>query len=604
VSAQPPVLPLYLEDGTESVFGLFHETAADSPDATAILICPPFGWDDICSYRSRRDWAEHLAAAGHPVLRIDLPGTGDSSGSSRDPGRLSAWTSAVASSAQWLHDTTACGRVAAIGISLGGLVICKALSEGAPIDEVVLWGVSARGRTFVRELRVFASLESTELDERDELEQSHIPEGSTWAGGFLLSAETTQALEKLDLRELAIPSDRVHRALLLDRAGISTDARLREHLTQAGVEVTVAPGTGYGAMMAKPHLARSPNDVFARVLAWVEQPPLRATPAASRESFVRKHRDLRISDALELSIAGTPIRETPLTVQQPVGQLFGILAEPINADSGAPCAIMLNAGAIRRVGPNRMWVEAARRWATQGVPTLRLDLEGIGDADGNAESFTELAALYAPKLVDQVCAAIDTLEARGLGRRFILAGLCSGACWAFHGALRDERVSAAFMLNPRTLFWDPSLATVRDYRRGLLRPSSWRSVLRGEVPVSRILALLRQAPLVLPRRVIARQYARRTGGDELDRALDQLRDNGKHLQFLFSGNEPLREELEQEGRLDQVDRWPNVGVDFLPGRIHTLRPLPSQRSAHEALDRALNSELQRIAESEVPVAFR
>jgi hypothetical protein len=98
---------------------------------------------------------------------------------------------------------------------------------------------------------------------------------------------------------------------------------------------------------------------------------------------------------------------------------------------------------------------------------------------------------------------------------------------------------------------------------------------------------------VLPQRAITRWYARRTGGDEFDRALDQLRDNGKHLQFLFSDNEPLREELEQEGRLDQSDRWPNVDIDFLPGRVHTLRPIPSQRTAHEALDRALERELQR-----------
>lgn len=593
MSAQLPILPVYIEDGTESVFGLFHEAAADSPEATAILICPPFGWDDICSYRSRRDWAEQLAAAGHPTLRIDLPGTGDSSGSSREEGQLSAWTRAVVCSAQWLHDTTASDRVAVIGIGLGGLVICKAISEGAPIDEVVLWGVPARGHTFVRELHTFSRLEDTGLNEREEVEQSRVPEGSTWAGGFLLSAETTQALEKLDVSELAIPPERVSRALLLDRDGISPDARLHEHLTQAGAEVTIAPGTGYGAMMAKPHLARSPNDVFTQVLTWVEQPSLRATPARSQERLVSKHRDLRISDTLELSIAGTPIRETPLTVEQPFGQLFGILAEPIDADPGAPCMIMLNAGAIRRVGPNRMWVEIARRWAVQGVPTLRVDLEGIGDADGSAESFTELEAFYAPQLVDQVCAVIDTLEARGLGHRFILCGLCSGACWAFHGALRDERVSAAFMLNPRTLFWDPSLDTVRDYRRGLLRPSSWRSVLRGEVPLSRILALLLRAPLVLPQRAITRWYARRTGGDEFDRALDQLRDNGKHLQFLFSDNEPLREELEQEGRLDQSDRWPNVDIDFLPGRVHTLRPIPSQRTAHEALDRALERELQR-----------
>lgn len=133
---------------------------------------------------------------------------------------------------------------------------------------------------------------------------------------------------------------------------------------------------------------------------------------------------------------------------------------------------MLNAGAIRHIGPNRMWVEIARRWAAHGVPTLRLDLEGIGDADGDGERFTELAELYVPELVGQVRAALDAIEARGVGRRFVLCGLCSGAYWAFQGALLDERVTAAFLLNPQALFWDPSLEITRDFRRGMLRASS------------------------------------------------------------------------------------------------------------------------------------
>ena len=62
---------------------------------------------------------------------------------------------------------------------------------------------------------------------------------------------------------------------------------------------------------------------------------------------------------------------------------------------------------------------------------------------------------------------------------------------------------------------------------------------------------------------------------------------------MFSSNEPLLEELEEEGRLDRLDRWPNLGVETISGNVHTLRSADSQRSAHEALDRALDDELQR-----------
>jgi hypothetical protein len=227
------------------------------------------------------------------------------------------------------------------------------------------------------------------------------------------------------------------------------------------------------------------------------------------------------------------------------------------------------------------------------VPSLRLDLEGLGDADGDATRFVDVAELYVPELVAQVRSAIDALCARGAARHFVLAGLCSGAYWSFHGALQDERVVAAFMLNPRTLFWNASLENVRYLRRGLLQPSSWRMVLGGDVRLSRVSTVARQAPLALAKHAIARWQAH-GDSDELDLALDRLRVMGKRLVFAFSENEPLHEELERQGRLSHGERWPNIELDLLPGHDHTLRPANSQRCAHDVLDRALKLELERV----------
>lgn len=597
MSAPRRVVPIYLRNGPEPIFALLNAPPEDSAIATPVLIIPPFGWDDICSYRSRRDWAVQLAANGHATLRIDLPGTGDSGGSIHDPNRLAAWTGAVIMAAERLRDITGSDRLTAIGIGLGGLLIFEALSQGAQIDELVLWAVPASGRTFLRELRVFARLEDSELDTTGELEPSPVPEGSTGAGGFLLSAETTKALREIDIGTHVLRAGQVTRALLLGRDGIGIDQGLADCLEGMGATVTQDSGAGYGAMMAKPHLARAPTKIFAHVSSWLEErPSVTVGPAAIEEPAAIEPRGASDrADAIELSIGDARIRETPLTVAQPFGDLFGILSEPVDAPQAQLCVVMLNAGAIRRVGPNRMWVEAARRWAARGVPTLRLDLEGIGDADGDSDRFTELAELYVPELVDQARAALDALRARGFQGRFVLMGLCSGAYWSFHGALRDDRVVAAFMLNPRALFWDPALETARDLRRGVLRTSSWPKILRGEVPLARMIALALDAPFMLPRRAIRQRRARR-GGDELDRALDRLRDDDKRLRFIFSGNEPLYEEFGLEGRLDQLDCWPNVSLELIPGHDHTLRPFLAQQRAHEALDRVLEEELKRSAE--------
>jgi pimeloyl-ACP methyl ester carboxylesterase len=598
MSATAAAVALYLHDGREPVFGIFHASASDSRRDTAVLICPPFGWDDTCSYRSRRDWAQRLADEGVPCLRIDLPGTGDSGGSPHDAERLPAWTDAVSAAAAELRTRTGCTRIVAIGIGLGGLLICQAISQGAQIEDVVLWAVPSRGRALLRELRTFASLEDSDLvavpDEA--LAPSVTADGEVWVGGFVLTAETAGALEQLDISKLTFPPGLPRRALLLGRDGIGVDKRLRKRLEEAGAQVTLSAGEGYGEMMARPHDARSPVGVFGEVAQWL-QASLAPTPDRSpQQASAAAAPYAPASSSSEFAVGGERIRETPVTIVQPFGKLFGILAEPLSEPTGDVCAVLLNAGAIRRIGPNRMWVETSRRWAALGVPTLRLDLEAIGDADGDSSPFGEMAGLYVPALVDQVRGALDDLQERGFGPRFALAGLCSGAYWAFHAALIDERVVAAYMLNPRALFWDPTLEVSREVRKALVRLSAWQRVLRGEIPLQRMTGLASRAPRALARRgvaQIARRAAQRRGGDQLDRALDQLRDADKRIRLMFSSNEPLYEELADEGRLDRLDRWPNLDIELISGQVHTLRPADSQRSAHEALDRALDDELQR-----------
>ncbi len=598
-SSTPAALALYLHDGPEPVFGVFHATANPSPDATAVLICPPFGWDDTCSYRSRREWARRLAEDGFPCLRIDLPGTGDSGGSPHDPERLKAWSDAVGAATAELRSRTGCARIAAIGIGLGGLLVCHAISGGVPIEEVVLWAAPARGRSMLRELRTFASLEDSELVAAPEKATAPTVSaaGEVWVGGFVLTAETAATLEALDVGNLALPPGRPRRALLLGRDGIAVDRRLRERLEQAGADVTLSAGEGYGEMMARPHDARSPIAVFAEVSEWLAAgaPVARDEGAAPLGS--PPVRSQPTSSSVELDVGGDCIRETPITIDQPFGELFGILAEPTGGSRGDVCAVLLNAGAIRRTGPNRMWVETARRWAALGVPTLRLDVEGIGDADGDTSRFGELAALYVPALVGEVRGALDDLAERGFGPRFVLAGLCSGAYWAFHAALSDERVLAAYMINPRALFWTPSLEVSREVRQALVQISAWRRVLRGEIPMRRMVGLAYHAPGVLARRGLARlarRAARRRGGDQLDRAFDRLRDAEKHVKLIFSANEPLYGELESEGRLDRLERWPNLDVELIAGQDHTLRSADSQSSANATLDRAIDGELRRV----------
>lgn len=590
----------YLELEAGPVLALLDRPAARA-STTSVLIVPPFGWQDTSSYRSRRSWAQALAAAGHPTLRIDLPGTADSAGSPRDGALLEAWTAAVSGAARWLLAQEGCERVAGIGIGIGGLVLANAADAGAPLEALALWGVPARGRAPVRELRAFAALEAAQPVDPATGARTAVPQGAIAAAGFLLGAETARALSAVDLTVAPVPPG-VGRVLLLERDGLAVDARLRARFEAAGdVELTVAPGPGYAdMMMAEPHDAEPSAEVLAALVAW-----LAPVPAPRPEPRSAEPAPTTASSAAVV-VGDTVVRETPFTVEQPFGELFGVLTEP----GGAPApvtAVLLNAGAQRRTGPNRMWVEVGRRWpAEHGVATLRLDLEGIGEADGEPKLLADVAGFYVPRYVEQVRAALDALTARGLPSRFILFGLCSGAYWSFHTGIEDPRIVAAFMLNPRTLLWDSWSDSARQARhvgRQLLSPRAWRRLLRGERPQqsigSTIRSLLLRAlavPARIPARLAERRRERAVGGDPLDLALDGLRDNGTRGFVLFTEGEPLHEEWQREGRTARMGRWPNVETRFLSAGLeeisgspdaHTLRPVWLQQQVHGLVDEAL-----------------
>ena len=285
---------------------------------------------------------------------------------------------------------------------------------------------------------------------------------------------------------------------------------------------------------------------------------------------------------------------------------MGILAEPTESRQEL-CLVMLNAGAQRRIGVNRMWVELARRWAERGLPSLRVDLAGIGDGDGDSSRLIDLNSFYVPEYIDQVRVVLDALESRGLPSRSVLLGLCSGAYWSLHTAVEDRRVVDALILNTRVLVWTPKLLAERvDDRvaRAAVSSDAWRSILAGEVSSDRLLAaartLLRQArtvPARLRDAIAERRRVARGERDQLEQLLDGLRDRGCRGLLLFTAEEPVYEELERGGYLAQLASWPNLTLEADArlrsgtGEDHTLRPLWLQKHVHALLDVELEREL-------------
>jgi pimeloyl-ACP methyl ester carboxylesterase len=161
--------------------------------------------------------------------------------------------------------------------------------------------------------------------------------------------------------------------------------------------------------------------------------------------------------------------------------LVGVVSSPGDSDandSGTPNVVLLNAGLLHRIGPNRTYVKLLRRLAKLGVTGLRFDLSGIGDSLAATDGLSEPES----RLRD-IQEAMDMLAATTGENRFILGGLCDGAVTAFAAAKVDPRVVGMILIDAfpyRTFGY-----YLRRYRNRFFRAQSWLNLLTGQHPWTR-----------------------------------------------------------------------------------------------------------------------
>jgi hypothetical protein len=165
-----------------------------------------------------------------------------------------------------------------------------------------------------------------------------------------------------------------------------------------------------------------------------------------------------------------------------------------------------------------------------------------------------------------------------------------------YAGLDDPRITAALMFNSRGIVWDTGLTASRDVRRAFSQKLTWARI-RHNVTGPRLRAVIRWL-LGMP----ARWLARRRGGHDAASVADRVSEVMRRMQasplrcvFVFTAGEPLEEELTAGGWLPRIEDWPNVIVDRIAVRDHTLRPLMAQQEGHFLLDRAVEAELGAVA---------
>jgi pimeloyl-ACP methyl ester carboxylesterase len=239
--------------------------------------------------------------------------------------------------------------------------------------------------------------------------------------------------------------------------------------------------------------------------------------------------------------------------------LFGILHEP-ETSKHLPTVILLNAGLVHRVGPGRMSVDLARRLADLGFASLRLDLSGLGDSAPRPDQPDP----HQRVLLD-VTEAMDCLGQRRGARRFVVAGMCSGAINAHRVAAADGRVAGLIMFDgyayPTRQFY------LRRYGPRLVNPSTAMSFVGRQV--ARLLgAPPPSQPATADDEILSQDFPPQ---ERIASELRQLMERNLSLLMVYSGSWYLYFNYREQIR----DNFPNVPfgdrltVEHFPEADHT-----------------------------------
>jgi alpha-beta hydrolase superfamily lysophospholipase len=423
------------------LFGWVHVPEGDACRG-AVVLCPPLAREHTSAHYTYRLLAESLADAGLLCVRFDYDGTGDSAGSDADPGRVEAWLSSIG---QAVELARVCGApaVSIVGMRMGALLAAAWAARHDDTFALVLWDPCASGRAFVKEQTVLQRLRS-DAPAASDPQVAELP-------GFVFGADTARDLAALDGAGAA-----ARHALVLTRPERPAPGPLLAALACAHLDQ--APALGQERLLdVEPLRQEIPVETLGAISTWLAgRHAAPATPVTLAPPAV----------AAWTGPDGVTLTEELLSLG-PLG-LFGV-ATTSSARRGGPTVLFLNSGNDWHVGPNRMWVDLARRWAAAGVRCVRFDESGLGDSPVHPGQTAHV--IWAAQAFDDVAAAAGAVSPTDPAD-VVLVGLCSGAYQALESAL-GLAPRGVLAVNPVLRFEPPEAASGPiDPRRQICRPTN------------------------------------------------------------------------------------------------------------------------------------
>jgi len=554
--------------GKETALLAFYHAPVQRSRQLAIVICPSFGHEYLVAYQALRHLAIGLACQGFPVLRMDYAQTGDSFDIEDPTQILSTWKSNIKQAVLTVQEQSGLSKVCLIGLRWGAL-LATSVSEMVEIDSLVLIAPVASGRSFVRELQVFHTMYLNRL----QMDSSDHPCEVTGYDFPEVLQEQMKSLEFTKFEKIS-----AQHIFVIGRDDMpGSESRILKHLDSLKLTLNLIHCPGYSAMMSQDSLHSK-----VPVLAWkaIEEAlqhyaatvPASLPSAASFSSPVRTQ---------------AHFQETLISFQ---GK-FGILTTPLVASSSRyPAIVMSNIGVNHRASNHRLYVQMARHFATLGFTVLRMDRSGIGDSPARLGEDENI--VYGAFGVQDTQDALDTLQTVYGFDKFILAGLCSGAYFAYQTAIKDPRVVGLSLINILCFEWKHgdsleirqrrSIRSTEYYKRTAFNTSTWLRLVKGKIDILSIARGLLQRTGNRIQDLVKSLFGRLVEGQvpqsSVMQNLQTLLDRQVHIHFIVDSNDGAVDLLTESiaSKTKEFMKHPRFRIDTILGADHTFTPRWSQ----------------------------
>lgn len=527
-----------------------HLPALDQCVRAGIVVFNAYGVEDLSTRYSFACLAARLAAAGHPVLRFDSPGTGDALEDGGDGDPLPAWVQAGQDAVRALKVWSGVSQVALVGLRLGALVAAQVAHvlnlAGESVCGLALLAPVIQGRQHLRELRALSDGTQPMV-----------------VAGFSFGQEIQDALMAANVSAISSPTARVFLAVHGNsKACLQLQAKWGE-----AADVVRVDYEGLTQHIGNPTTSRPPELLFDQLVGWLGQGGVvaKATVCAA------------IAPAV---LSGPGFVELGALIPAAVG-LAAVWCRPVETNVRNTVVIFCNAGRNPHQGWARGTVSMARALAKQGVSSVRFDLAGLGDSPPLPQPPDEV--LYSTVAVPQLRAVVDHVCGLvGDQVKICVVGVCSGGYLAFHAAVDDARIGALLLINVQRFVWKEGMSleaamrsggrSMQAYRQRMVSRDTWRRLLRGEVDVA-------AAVRALTVRVLHGFSADSGDGVQIRRKFSALAKRGCRVAVVYSQEDGGRDEFARYFGLDgrRFTALPCTNLVVLDGADHDL----SERAARD-----------------------